>query len=215
MATGTGTTADPRTYDIATETASGAAWTDLLITEIEAASLSSVLVDVGTDGGSVNQGVTTGGTLALSFDSALSGADTTTLDALVLAHDASEIPSIGWKRWEQNAVQSTTSDTFVPAMTQVSPTLPKGMYRVDWTCEVRIVASGPLNSGGDLRFSVDGNNKGRHYHESEQWTRHTGWDFQRFQSGEKPVFLLEYQRVGGNDTVEIRRCKIAIEAMDS
>lgn len=218
MATGIGTIPDPRTYDIATETAQAIVFPALMLEEIAAAAIAPVIRDVATKGGVSLHGAITGGELQISFETTPTGGEITTLDTLVSIHDGSDPPVPGWKRWESNAVQSTTQETFQSALTQVLPSLPLGTFRVSWTQESRIVATGPVNSRGVARFTVNGSPLGSHVIESEGWNRSGGWDFfDNAVVGNKPTVAVEYGRdpaLGGNDTIEIRNVKISLEVME-
>lgn len=204
MASGTG---QPRTYSIATETATGAVAPPSLRQEI--------LDDAGitTAFDYIN---TAGDVLDIYFTGTLSGAEITALDAVVLAHTAAAT-ALDFRFSEENGAQTTTLETYQNADT-LTPVvgLKKGVYRLSWTCEHRITPSGALNSRVQTRFRVDGNTKSNTASVSEQWECHSGWDRYFANEGEKPSLTLDYRRdpaVGGDDTVEIRKVRLGIEYM--
>lgn len=206
MASGNG---QPRTYSIATETASGSVLTTLLTQEIEDDAT------ITTDLDYIN---TAGDVLDIYFASTLSGPEVTALDAVVAAHDA-ESTSLQYRFKEENAAQTTTLETYQNAAT-LTPAkgLKNGVYRMAWTCEHRITASGALNGRIQTRFRIDSNTKSNTASVSEQWECHSGWDRYFADEGEKPVLTLDYRRdpaVGGDDTVEIRKVRLSMEYLGS
>lgn len=214
MAQGTGTITDPRIYDISTETAQGVAYLARLIREIVGSSITSVIADVGSEEGSVSQGAVTGGSLAVSFQTTPSGAELTTLDALVLAHDGTAPATPGWKKWEDNGTSSTQSGTFQTLLERTSPDLGGGVWRISVICQARIVAATALDSEGTVRFSVDGQIKALFPVTTEEWHTFSGWDFSTFNDGDRPVLTIDARRVGGDDTLEVRRMKFSVEKME-
>jgi len=204
MAAGTG---QPRTYSIASETATGAVEPPLLTQEIEDDAGITTALDY------IN---TAGDVLDIYFTAALSAPEITALDALVAAHDAAET-ALTFRFVEENGAQTTTLETYQNAATLTPTTgLKKGVYRFSWTCEHRITPTDALNSRVQTRFRVDGSTKSNTASVSEQWECHSGWDRYFADEGEKPSLTLDYRRdpgVGGNDTVEIRKVRLGIEYM--
>lgn len=204
MASGDGT---PRTYSIASDTASGVVSPDALTQEID---------DDATITTALDRIDTAGDVLDIHFVSALSAGEITALDAVVAAHAGAQSFTT-FRFEEENAAQTTTLETYQNAATLTpSDGLKKGVYRMSWTCEHRITASGPLNSRVQTRFQIDGTSKGNTASVSEQWEVHSGWDRYFANEGEKPSLTLDYRRdpaVGGNDTVEIRKVRLGIEYM--
>lgn len=151
--------------------------------------------------------------LNIFFTNALTGAEETAADAVVLAHDG-KVSGKNFRFGEANAVQSTTQQSWQDAFSITAQPVQEGTYIITWQCEVRIVPTGPLNSRAALRVQVDGNNKGLGSWEHDDWTTISGWDRSRFEEGEEPVINIQYRRdpdVGGNDTIEIRRIRLGIE----
>lgn len=87
-------------YSVADDMPNGKVNTAHLSSEIEASSIETTLLDINTSGGSVAWGVTTGGSLTISFDGTLTSAEKTTLDGdttdpaggLLAAHDNNPTP---------------------------------------------------------------------------------------------------------------------------
>ena len=123
--------------------------------------------------------------------------------------------SLAFRFKEENAVSTTTSETYQNKVTLAPATgLAAGVYLLSWTCEHRITPAGDLNSRVQTRFRVDGTTKGSTASVSEQWEVHSGWDRFFANDGDKPSLTLDYRRdpgLGGNDTVEIRKARLAIQ----
>jgi len=203
MATGTG---QPRTYTIATETANGTINQEMLEVEIAAdAGITTALNYTGTAEGDLD----------IFFVATLSGAEITALDAVVLAHQGTTTIST-WQKWEDNTVQSTTLETWQNALQRTAAAAIGGTYKLEWNFELRLASAGPLNSKAGGRFSSDSNFKGIFHVADEEWVGYSGWDFITLAEGDTPQLKLEFRRdptIGGNDTAEIRRCKMSIELM--
>lgn len=205
MASGDGT---PRTYSIASDTASGAVLPDALTQEIaDDATITTALDRIDT----------AGDVLDIHFTAALSGAEITALDAVVAAHTGAAT-SLDFRFSEENSAQTTTLETYQNADTLTPTTgLKKGVYRMSWTCELKVTPSGALNSRVQTRFRIDGTTKSNSASVSDgQWECHSGWDRYFANEGEKPSLTLDYRRdpaIGGDDTVEIRKVRLGIEYM--
>ncbi len=78
-----------------------------------------------------------------------------------------------------------------------------------------------LNSRAAGRFSFDDGGgaqvKGNFIQDTEEWCGYSGWDFiNSLVVGDQPILAVEWRRdptVGGNDNIEIRKIKMAIEQM--
>jgi len=207
MASGTGTASDPRIYDIATETANGAVNDDMLKDEINVGGLSVAFSYLGTADGLVS----------CVFAAALSGADITALDAIVLAHQGLAM-SPAFRMWESNAAQQTALETYVNAISQTPATsLLGGAYRIMWYFELRVVVVGPLNSKAQARITFNSTVVGNAASEDVEWVGFSGWDrIAGLPDGALPTMEIDFRReptVGGNDNVEIRRLKMSFEKM--
>ena len=204
MPSGDGT---PRTYSIAADTASAAVNPTLLTNEIEA-------------NGSITTGLsymtTNGDVLDIYFASALSGGEITALDSTVSAH-AGTVTSSEPQRWVQQTSTTTSNQTWTNVLQRTADPLKVGVYRLTWNWELRIVATGPVNSQAEVRFSYDNGTQtflGFNSTISEDYVGSSGWDFVAFAEGDTPVFQIEQQinpTVGGNDTSDCRRARIALE----
>lgn len=121
-----------------------------------------------------------------------------------------------WQKWESGGVQSTTSETWTGALQRTADPTASGVYKMSWYFELRVVPTGPLDSKAAGRFDFDGNFRGIVVNPDSEWCGFSGWDFVNFNAGDTPVLRLQFRRdpgVGGNDTIEIRRLKLALEQM--
>lgn len=129
------------------------------------------------------------------------------------------VGTLAWQKWENNAAQSTSAETWQSAISRTASPVAEGIYKFSWYFELRIVATGPLNSKGAARFSLDAVVKGNFVHADEEWSGFSGWDYvSNLVVGSTPVLAVEWRRdptVGGNDSIEIRKVKIALERMGS
>ncbi len=117
--------------------------------------------------------------------------------------------------WESAPMQSTTLETWQNVMTRTAPRMLAGTYIMTWHWEMRIVATGGVDSKAQARFRIDSNTKGIHSTIETDWQIVSGWDrVANVADGAEPVFDIEIQRdptTGGDDTVEIRKMKIGFE----
>jgi hypothetical protein len=124
-----------------------------------------------------------------------------------------------WQKWESNAIQSTTQETWQNGLQRTSDPLAAGTYKYSWYFELRITPTGPINSRAQGRFRVDGTARGISHlggDDADDWLACAGWDFAVHAAGDQPVLDIEFQRdpvVNGNDQVDIRRLKMAVELM--
>jgi hypothetical protein len=121
-----------------------------------------------------------------------------------------------WQKWESNAIQSTIAEAWQNALQRTSDPVAAGTYKFSWYCELRLVLTGPANSQGNVRFRVDGTARGFSHTLNDGWMACCGWDFAVLAAGAQPVLDIEFERdstLGGNDSVEVRRLKMAVELM--
>lgn len=122
-----------------------------------------------------------------------------------------------WQMWESNPSQNTQLETWQTALSRTADPLAAGTYRVSWYWELRLVATGPVNSKAQARFRMDAAVKGIDSTIETDWQAVSGWDrVANVADGATPTFDIQFQRdptLGGNDTVEIRRLKIGFERM--
>lgn len=122
-----------------------------------------------------------------------------------------------FQMWESSAIQSTPLETWQGAFSRTALPLASGRYRVQWHWEMRLVATGPVNSKGAARFRIDASSKAIDHTVETDWQTVSGWDRELgIVAGATPTFEIEFRRdptVGGNDTVEIRRMKMSFERM--
>jgi len=123
-----------------------------------------------------------------------------------------------WQKWENNAAQQTLVEAWQTAFQRTALKVAGGQYKLSWSFSMRLVASGALDSKAQARFLLDGSPLGINVHDDTEWQRFSGWDFRPFTEGDTPVLTMEFQRdptLGGNDTVEIRRIKMALQRIES
>lgn len=201
MASGDGT---PRTYEISTETATGAAHGRLLVQEIEDDAGITTALDY------INQ---QDDTLDIYFTSSLSAGEITALDTLVGNHQGTETKQ-EFQFWEENTAETTTAETWQEKMSRTAAALAGGSFLLSWYCELKVTPTDALNSLAAMRFLVDSNVKGSAQTSAEGWVAFSGWDRYVADEGETPTLSLEIRRdptVGGDDTIEIRKMKLGFQ----
>jgi hypothetical protein len=210
MPSGDGT---PRTYSISQDTANGTFNPAVLKVEIEADVGITTALRAGGDGG---WKTTRGDVMDLYFVSALSGGEITALDAVVASAAIDEATTNSYQFWESNGLQATELQSWQVALARTAAPVVGGIYRLSWSCELRIVPVGPLNSGGVAHFAVDGTVKSDAYYRGIEWNVCTGWDRITLEEGDTPLLEIEWRRdpnEGPNDSIEIRKLKLGIELM--
>lgn len=148
----------------------------------------------------------------VTFASALSAGEETTLDGLITAH-STVMGTRDFQMWESNGIQSTTLETYQSAFLRTAPAMAGGMYRVQWSWEMRLVAAGGVDSKAQAKFEFGGIVKGNHVTIETDWQTISSWDrAQNITEGATPTFEIQYRRKpGGDDTVEIRRLRMSFE----
>lgn len=203
MATGNGV---PRTYTISTETATGNVNLNRLTREIEDDVAITTILDYINADDDADQ-------LDIYFVAPLGAGEITALDSLVAAHTGAPLFK-EFQIWESNPDQSTTLQTWQTAFSRTSQALQKGAYILTWYAEIRVDPTGPLNSRAAVRFRIDANIKGNSVNDYNQFVPFTGWDRYTARDGDEPVLDVQYRRdnvIGGNDTIVIRKLKLAIQ----
>lgn len=198
MATGDGT---PRSYTISTEITSGLLNSDLLTQEIEDdVGITTALTRIDSSGDDLD----------IYFVSALSGAEITALDALVLAHSGVVTLDM-FQRNEENTTSTDTLESFVTKNSLTMSPVRKGLYRIMWSCETQMQTGG-IGDFVQIRVRIDTNNKALSFWNEADWHLHSGFDFIKFKEGETPNVELQFRKQGGGaDTAEIRRAKLTVE----
>jgi hypothetical protein len=129
------------------------------------------------------------------------------------------VGTLAWQKWESNAAQSTALETWQTAISRTANPVADGIYKFSWYFELRVVPAGPINSKAVARFSLDSVVKGNSVLVDEEWCGFSGWDYvTNLTAGDEPVLAVEWRRdptTGGNDSIEIRKVKIALEQMGS
>ena len=211
MPSGDGT---PRTYSIAADTATGVVNPGILKSDIEADVGITTALRTGANGGWKD---TNGDVMSLWFASALSGGEITALDAVVAAAGVGTSTTNSFQFWESNPAQATSLQAWQVALAHTAAPVAGGVYRLAWSCELRIVPSLGLNSGSAARFTVDDVVKSNAYYRGVEWNVCSGWDKFVFEEGQTPLLEIEFRRdpgIGGDDSIEIRKLKIGIELME-
>ncbi len=196
-------------YDIATETASGTLNSDVMAqTLLDAGPASGGTVEgLDVQGGTYDAGnVVTGGTLTVTWQNALSGADETAQDALVAAHTG---PSFGAEVQETSdeAVSSTTLTTPQTKLTLASTPVSAGPYTVTAYCEIRLqsVVGG---SGVRAAVTVQGGEEAEDNWDATTWHAFSAEAPKTFKAGDAPTLTITFERTGSFNTVEIRRARL-------
>ena len=120
-----------------------------------------------------------------------------------------------WQKAEDNSVQEKSGAGFTTMLTLNVKPLAAGKYRFAFSGEARVKAGGGLTSQPKFRVKVDGAVKAiRTMPADLEWGGTSGWDFQAFNQDDAPVIILEMQRFGGTETIEVSRLKLSIELME-
>jgi len=119
-----------------------------------------------------------------------------------------------WQKKENNAIQTKTGAGFDEILKLNTRPIVAGKYRIQWNAEARLQSGN--TSVPKIRVTVGGVQRGLNSFKSpdQDWSGWSGWDFQSFNEGDTPEILMEVQRNGGTDTVEVRRLKLSIELME-
>lgn len=119
-----------------------------------------------------------------------------------------------WQKKENNAIQTKTGAGFDEILRLDAKPVAPGKYRIQWNAEARLQAGS--TSKPKIRVVLDGGQVGiKSFKVPDQdWEGWSGWDFKAFIEGDTPSIVMEVQRDGGTDTVEVRRLKVSIELME-
>jgi len=119
-----------------------------------------------------------------------------------------------WQKAENNAIQTKGAGAFSEYLRLDCKPLAAGKYRIQWNTEARLQAG--TTSLPKVRCNLDGVQIGVNVWKSPdtEWAGWSGWDFTQFSAGDTPAITLEVKRVGGTDTVEVKRLKVSIELME-
>ena len=117
-----------------------------------------------------------------------------------------------WQKRENNEIQEKSGPGFDIFLTLNSKPLIAGSYRIDFQGEARVKAGGGLTSQPKFRIKVDGVTRIlRTLDASNEWDGRVGWDVQPFNDGDTPVIIVEVQRFGGSETIEVQKLKLALD----
>jgi len=129
------------TYSISGDFPNAKVATDKLSDQIEASSIATALDCINTHGDDCD----------IWFEDALSGADQTTLDGVVAAHDGEPYELGGYG--ESDAEETTTSTEYQRKL-RLSGDYAGGLYYVEWYCEI-MCESQPGVSANSARSASD------------------------------------------------------------
>lgn len=119
-----------------------------------------------------------------------------------------------WQKRENNAIQTKTGAGFDEVLRLDAKPVATGKYRIQWNAEARLQAGS--TSKPKIRVVLDGTQVGLKSWKmpDQDWEGWSGWDFKAYTEGDTPSLVMEVQRDGGTDTVEVRRLKMSIELME-
>jgi hypothetical protein len=198
-------------YDVATQTANGRVTPDVLFEELIAAGLSSggAFGGITVEGGSLTVGaVIVGGTLTITWSSALSASDEADQDAVVAAHQG---PMLG-PEIQQAADESISSTALTLPQQKVSlvaTPLPAGDYLVLCYCEIRLQTP-ILGAFVVAALNIDAAEVATSAADSAQWRAFAATRTAAQLAGATPTIALTFRRNGDPATVEIRRARIGV-----
>jgi len=118
-----------------------------------------------------------------------------------------------WQKAEDNSIQTKGVGPFTQVLRLHAKPLAEGRYRIQWSWEARLQSGS--TSLPTLQCTVDGTPIGNKTFKSpdQNWDGGSGWDFSLFNEGDTPDIKILVRRIGGTDTVEVRRLKLSIERM--
>ena len=117
----------------------------------------------------------------------------------------------GPQRAENNSVQTKGGGGWTTFLTLNAKRVKEGRFLVRWYYQYRLQAGS--TSRPKFRTRVDSNAVGNHtaFGADQEWQENSGWDIMRFNKGDQPVIDIQCRRVGGSNTIEMRRLKISLE----
>jgi len=118
-----------------------------------------------------------------------------------------------WQKWERVSAPDNGGG-WTTVINETARKIPAGMYRIAWSMELAVLTGG-LGSGVRARVTVNSNEKAffNDRNPDTQFDGRSGWDFQHYDDGAQPTFLVEFRKSGGTDEARIRRIKVSLELM--
>lgn len=152
-------------------------------------------------------------TFVVMFTDPLSGADETVLDGVVAAHEGT--PFVEKTQSVESVGQSDTGlNTLQDKINQTSGPLSPGKYLLTCYCELK--TDGTANAGVEGQVSIAGAVISEDNWDLAQWHAYqcSGvFEVTAVQAGLKPVFMLQYRRIGAAATVSIRRARASLSPL--
>jgi hypothetical protein len=211
------------TYDIATETGNGYVNSVQLGNEILASALPQGVKDTfdGINTADTNEdGVQD--TMTVLFTSVPSGADQTTIDGIVAAHNG--VVTTGKTQEAVLWAEDTTAGGWKNRLTLNSQPLLQGSWIVFVRADLALTTGANFDGGSPVNYPQDavaarvtvdtGSGPVERINWLSPWldyeTKQVS-DLLLFQEGDAPVIALDYRLLGVGDTARIRRCRIILQ----
>jgi hypothetical protein len=194
------------TYSIANDTVNGLVNPDDLEEEILASSISSATFQ------NLDTGFPNTDDIVIEYDVTLSGADITTLNGVVVAHQglapAAPSPLI---EHDNEGGGTTQSNAWQDSINQTTPQLRRGRYKVEWYGEIRIT-SGGAGEVVEFRSTRGATELGFTSDNRAAWHSYSGHKFVNVGPRTAVTLKLQWRIMGGTTgTAEIRRARISID----
>jgi hypothetical protein len=203
------------TYDVAADTSNGKVNPVILAQQIEdfAGGFPSggAFGGVSTEGGVAEaEALVAGGTLVITWGSALDASDEANQNALVAAHIGIAFGNIV-QRAQDNTEKTTSTGGGAPVtqveLATVAP--PPGQYLVALSCEIRL--EGPSPGTGVRGVGLyNGSESSQDNWDLEVWHTYSASAIKTIKAGEAPVITLQFHRVGVVANVQCRRAHVSI-----
>jgi len=155
--------------------------------------------------------------IIIVFDADRTAAQKTAFEAAVAAH-AGAVTSRNHQFWEDDSLDTDTTEAWVTVMSRTANPLKGGRYKVTWQCELRLDRVGPLDSRSTAQLLINNGagdiEVGQASHDGGAFDTKGGVDLFVAKEGDAPVLKIRFRRApapGGDDTAEIRRKKLSIE----
>jgi len=185
-------------YDLQIDFPNQAVNTDVLTAEIEGSSITTALVGISVLNDDVD----------ITFVDALSGADKTTLDGIVAAHQGVAFSDTVQRVFSE--AESTTTDTsYQEKLTLSTGPLPEGDYLISWYCEIGVdtLLGG---SGVFAQVTYNGTERGFTSSSSDFYRSFSGSAIVQLSAGDSPTIAINWRRVGASNTAKIRRARLLV-----
>lgn len=188
----------PYLYDLQLDFPNQAVNEDVLTAEIEASSITQPLVGISVAGDDVT----------ITFADALSAGEKTTLDTIVANHQGVPFAETVQRAFSEG--EDTTTDTsYQEKLSLATGPLPQGDYLVAWYAEVSVdTLIGGTGIFGQVTYN--GTERGFTSTDSDFYKSFSGQAIVQVTAGDSPTIAINYRRVGGLNTVKIRRARLLV-----